>query len=163
MKRISIFCLLISSCASSRLDAQALASPILICTASARAQSSQGSLDWSIGEPITAIYAHVNATLSQGFHQVFLAVTTDVIEAPDSWTSPVHVYPNPTTGWVQIETEAAIRTRIFDILGREIMSDQSLQINPALSLSGFSTGIYFLEINTEKSQRPFVFRLEVIR
>ncbi len=65
------------------------------------------------------------------------------------------VYPNPTKGTLHLDIDAASSTissySLLNVQGQTILSTDvnSTTINTTVDVSKFSTGVYFLKINTE--------------
>jgi hypothetical protein len=65
------------------------------------------------------------------------------------------VYPNPTSGTLHLDIDAASSTissySLLNVQGQTILSTDvnSTTINTTVDVSNFSTGVYFLKINTE--------------
>jgi len=65
------------------------------------------------------------------------------------------VYPNPTNGILHLDIDAASTTissySLLNVQGQTILSTDvnSTTINTTVDVSNFSTGVYFLKINTE--------------
>jgi Secretion system C-terminal sorting domain len=164
MKTVLFSCILIIQCGLQPLFAQTINPPYLFASASARAQSNTfGTLDWSIGETLVATYQPGNGPqLTQGFHQVFISIATP-IEDTESVDFQINIFPNPTTGWVNIESENRVKVRIFDIAGKELIHTADYALNPTLDLNTLTSGLFIIEISGEDQQKPQVFKLEVIK
>jgi hypothetical protein len=164
MKQSILFLLFFIKIATS-IFAQNIQPPTLFAAASAHAQANNfGTLDWSIGETIVASFdAGSGDKLTQGFHQVFITIATPTENLPENADFSVKIFPNPTTGWVNIAAEKAVRTRIFDISGKEIVAATGFSENPTLDLSQLSSGLFFLEILNEGQLNARVFKLEVVK
>jgi Secretion system C-terminal sorting domain len=144
---------------------QAINPPTLFASASANAQSiSFGTLDWSIGETVVdALKSGSGLQLTQGFHQVFASISTSVEEIENGVESSIRVFPNPTSGWVQIESNGAIKFRILNILGNELVKSAGFSENPLVDLGQIPSGLYMLEIFEKDQPNIRFFKLEVIR
>jgi hypothetical protein len=60
------------------------------------------------------------------------------------------IYPNPTNGVVNIESETSInKITVFNIQGNELLVEHSKN---NLDLSNFLTGIYFIKIEDNKGE-----------
>lgn len=66
----------------------------------------------------------------------------------------VNVYPNPTTGFVNIESQSIQDFKLFDLLGKEILNGKLNHEIQTLDLAFLEAGIYFLktESTTNKIQ-----------
>ncbi len=64
------------------------------------------------------------------------------------------VYPNPATDYIMISTTLSepYTSTIFDSLGKQVFSQKSQGLQSKLDVSNLSSGIFFLEIRTEKSK-----------
>lgn len=65
--------------------------------------------------------------------------------------SDIHVFPNPTSNFITIQTENNIKFKsaeIKDVLGKTILTSN----NTTIDLSKFEAGIYFVEIATDKGK-----------
>ena len=63
------------------------------------------------------------------------------------------IYPNPSVGVIYVnfaEEKYIKRLIISDITGRQILEKTNVQQNTAIDLSDFNTGIYIIDIQTEK-------------
>ena len=79
----------------------------------------------------------------------FIVANIDMVSVKEMPTMNVAVYPNPTTGVVNVDIEENFDVVIYNYQGQVMMklNDNNRQID----LSGLSTGIYFLEIRTDDS------------
>lgn len=80
-----------------------------------------GSLEWSIGEPVTEMIVSEHMELTQGFHQplYFLSEITD-----PNVEILVKVYPNPTPDkvTVRIDSEGIYDMELIEVTGKKLMS-----------------------------------------
>lgn len=58
--------------------------------------------------------------------------------------SKLYVYPNPTTGMINIDVENYVNSIITDIAGHTVMTTEKSTID----LSNLSNGVYFVRVNT---------------
>lgn len=81
--------------------------------------------------------------------------TVTGVETPPALIS-YQVFPNPTTGKVNLlasfNEQTEVDIQVYDLLGRQILSTRhnSISINAQLDLTGQATGIYLINIITEK-------------
>lgn len=150
------------SCLSTSLIAQYLPST-LISSGSARASSaSLGTLEWSIGEPVSGTFSPSagTAVLTQGFHQTFVTITP-VSESADGLK--VSVYPNPTSEVIHVVAAEPARLRLWSISGellREVVNDA---INHQVMVDELPAGLYVLEVQLEGNKLPLFFKLSVVK
>ena len=57
----------------------------------------------------------------------------------------IAIYPNPTTGIVNIEAEGLAKVVVFDVTGREI---KALGAQSTIDISDLEAGVYFFSIET---------------
>jgi Secretion system C-terminal sorting domain len=161
MKQITIIVLLSCLCMY-HVRGQTL-SPTLIGSAGAHASLfSFGTLDWSVGEVVTARFEN-GEVLTQGFHQVFVTVTStsDEVLTPDN--IKILVYPNPTMQWLNVSSTTPAKVRMVNLLGIEVKSFGSSLDLHQLDLSNLPSGLYVLEAVLEGEARPRTFKVEIVR
>ena len=90
-------------------------------------------------------------------------VNNDSLPAKD-----IHVYPNPSTGYLIVEysnkTEGNIKFRVFDAGGKQVfnkLESASTDTRYKLDLRSLVNGIYILEVNNEKKIN--VMKFEIFR
>ena len=64
----------------------------------------------------------------------------------------VTVYPNPTSGVVQIKNEELVinNLEVYDVYGKLLSTVEVFSNNATLDLSGYAKGTYFVKVTTEK-------------
>jgi hypothetical protein len=73
----------------------------VIATGGAYATTEQGSLNWTIGEPVIATGITAEAILSQGYHQPLLMATST--KEINRKSVALKLYPNPSHAQLNIE------------------------------------------------------------
>ncbi len=107
--------------------------------------SSEGSLSWTLGEPISESYSQ-NHILTQGFQQDYENILS--ITQLTEHIYPM-VYPNPFTNKVFIDlpelfnSNETIQVDLKDNMSRTVYKNQ---ISNILTLDNLSDGIYYLEL-----------------
>ncbi len=71
-------------------------------------------------------------------------VATMGIEQTKNKEAEVSIYPNPAADKVYIETTGIIESKLFDLLGKEIINTQKKEVD----VSNLQDGIYFLSVKT---------------
>lgn len=104
-------------------------------------------------ESISPVELPISLEIIQLNHQLFedYCSLTEVVENEDQNTS-LKIYPNPAADIIQIESISEIsKITIYDALGKLVLSQetQSNETLIQLNLSGFSKGLYIIEITTE--------------
>ncbi|MGB4848857.1 MAG: hypothetical protein WBP41_13110, partial [Saprospiraceae bacterium] len=79
------------------------------------------NLDFTLGETMVQTFEN-GYQLSEGFQQVWL-ITTALSDPVSDWN--VNVYPNPTVGLLNIESEESLGGRIIDALGKVVIAAQT--------------------------------------
>jgi hypothetical protein len=117
-------------------------------------QTAQGSVSFTIGEPISETFEAGNNTLTQGFQQSKLIITA--IEVPDANNFSLQVFPNPAHSTITIEVivdaQQALEYALYDLNGKvlyEICSDQSML---EIDVQNLYPGTYLLKITNDKKQ-----------
>ena len=84
------------------------------------------------------------------FFEYKINCAADIEEAEQ--TSPLNLYPNPVNDKLYIETEVNIEEIvIYDVYGRlQVTKTPSHQDDATIDVSGLNSGIYFVEIYTDK-------------
>lgn len=163
MKKIK-FLLIFSMFLSNEMYGQSL-SPQVNSSAGGDYTSSTHQLSWTMGEPIIDTWGTGSNTLTQGFHQTRLVVTS-VTNVKTDWR--VSIYPNPTIESVQLELPNAllnpISLTIVDVSGR-LIHTQTLEIGTQkhrLNFSSLLSGMYFLELKDSVTQSTITYKIKKI-
>lgn len=135
------------------LKAQSLV-PQVVSSSGGSGQNAQGSLDWTIGEPVTATVSDGSSTLTQGFQQPTLLIATSINE--NNLSANLLVYPNPTADYVILKFDAAMEQqynfKIFDMAGKLINQGKATPTNPKISFEGLASGQYNVSIISANSK-----------
>ncbi len=124
-------------------------------------QFGHATYEWSLGDEYNEHFALINAKdLQLGANTVSVTVTTiNGCEDSDSVVITVlegvnvntqnaemfHVFPNPTTGMIHVNGENIQNIRLFDSLGRMVLSTK----NNVFDISSYADGNYTLIISTD--------------
>ena len=82
--------------------------------------------------------------------QVDIAGIPIYTSVPEITTSNLSVYPNPTNGILYIGQQKYTSLKVFDILGKEVLSDLTKSSPKSINLSSLQNGLYILQIQTDK-------------
>lgn len=76
---------------------------------------------------------------------IVVGACTGVVDITNKATE-IKLYPNPTSGFIAIETFTTGKKEIsvMDVTGRIIFTQEALDENIKLDLSGFATGVYYV-------------------
>jgi bacillolysin len=110
---------------------------------------------------VTETFAADSSLLTQGFHQTNLTIVAVNDPMADF---QVQVYPNPTAGWVNIESQAstpAFSVEVSDAAGRTLLIQSAAQqgLLRSLDLSGYAPGVYYLRLRTEDQKSTQTFKV----
>ena len=158
--KCSIFFVLITAYYTS--NAQFLSSEV-ISSSGNFLKNANAQIEFTIGELAVETYKN-NGYLTQGFIQGSTVLLTSVNNHESSNLSQfIFFYPNPTNDNINIELpniyeDSYLEFIITDLLGKELFRLDSKTCNNALSLYGFSSGVYLVKIN---SNNQFVKQLKV--
>ena len=75
-------------------------------------------------------------------------MTTLELEQASENTMDIHVFPNPATDFVTIESEGLQQVEVFDVTGRMIKSVSVVGNALQLDLTGLRPGVYFISAKT---------------
>lgn len=109
---------------------------------------SNGSVSWTIGEPIITTGIISNGIVTQGFQQNYEDFLVDIhVISKDEWV----IYPNPFTDEINISEEISGAILIYDLDGKEIIDIQIEVLNgqTKIELPNISAGVYILRYHTE--------------
>jgi hypothetical protein len=128
--------------------------PQVVSSSGGSGQNAQGSLAWTIGEPVTATVSDGTSTLTQGFQQPTLLIATALNEKNEA--IGILVYPNPTADFVTLKidqtTESQYNFKIFDTTGKLVNEGKATSTNPNISFSGLASGQYTLSLLSPNSK-----------
>lgn len=109
--------------------------------------SANTEMSFTIGEPIITTSTSQNTTLTQGFHQSNLEITTINEKVVDDIA--VDVFPNPVVDLITISNtnnKEGLSVRLMDLNGKVIEYDQLNAIKQEYNLSNLQTGVYLVEV-----------------
>ena len=120
--------------------------------------NSNGSIDFSIGEVVTATLNNNNNILTQGFHQTNLTVL-----AVDDFdiNFQARVFPNPTQDilHVDIQSFSGLSYKLYDIQGRQLSNDIIGNKKTLINTTQYATGVYLLVFLNENNQKLKTYRI----
>lgn len=119
--------------------------------------SAGGSLEWTLGEPISETFQKSHGILTQGFHQTF--------ETESTGKTGIVIYPNPTPDFLFVRTPAPgnYQIELFNLHGVKLLSGQdpsALADNLyQLDVQGLEAAVYLLRVKNISSGRLFTFKI----
>ncbi|MBA4240881.1 MAG: hypothetical protein C0448_09140 [Sphingobacteriaceae bacterium] len=142
---------------------------VFLLAASVNAQeviSSQGNsysnathtIDYTIGEPVTATVSNGVNDLTQGFHQTNLTITS--VEDLDANIS-VNLFPNPTSEFVNLTVDKYedLTLRLFDATGKLIKELSLKQSLTSVKVSEYADGTYLLTLTHKEDKKIKTFKI----
>lgn len=142
------------------LGQQAMELQVIGSAGTVLSNSAGVTLHFTIGEMMVA-ESQNNNILPQGFHQI---VVWQIVpsDEPADIALQVKVYPNPTSGYLQIDTDTPVQVSMFDLNGRMVLPVTDITTSDNFDLTGFAAGTYFLqaigEANVVKNYKVQVIR-----
>jgi hypothetical protein len=120
--------------------------------------NSNGSIDFTIGEVVTATLTNTNNILTQGFHQTNLSVL-----AVDDFdiNFQARVFPNPTQNVLQLDIQnfSGLNYKLYDIQGRQLSISKIDKKNTVINTAQYAKGMYLLVILNENKQKLKTYRI----
>ena len=107
--------------------------------------NANNSLDFTIGESVVVTVTDGTNTLTQGFHQTLLTITS--VEDFDVNFS-VNIFPNPTTERVNLKIEKfeGLTYYLFDVTGKLLKEAVVTEQHTVVEVSDYPTGTYLLKL-----------------
>jgi len=120
----------------------------VVSTAGSYGETSSGSLSWTIGEPVIETITDGTNTLTQGFQQSKLTVTT--INDLKFTGIELSVYPNPTNSFLSIEVKTDkqrdLLLSLFDINGKLILQKKMAGNKQTIKMQNYKPATYILKV-----------------
>jgi len=130
----------------------------VLSTAGENLSTTDAQLQYTIGEPIILTESQESVTLTQGFHQSNLIVTS-ISELPNF---DISVFPNPVVDLLTIANKEGIegvQLLLTDVNGKELETRKILNQNTQINFSSFSTGVYFLNLSNEDNSAVKTYKI----
>ncbi|MDO9187461.1 MAG: T9SS type A sorting domain-containing protein [Bacteroidia bacterium] len=150
MKRI-LFSLILF-CAISCSIAQSL-SPQVISSSGTSFTNGSNQLDWTLGELSTSSLTSGSNSLSQGFHQTNLNITS--IDNFDD-TFGLTIFPNPSIDLLQIQFEKAAENNLIELYSTEgkllLTQESNYATLCQIDMSKYDIGSYLIKIHNKNTK-----------
>lgn len=150
MKRI-LFSLILFSAIHYSI-AQSL-SPQVISTSGASFANGSNQLDWTLGELSTSSLTNGSNSISQGFHQTNLNVTS--IDNFDD-TYRLTIFPNPAIDILQIQFEKANEKNLIELYSTEgkllLTQESNYATLCQIDMSKYDIGTYLVKIHNKNTK-----------
>ena len=126
----------------------------VISTTGKYAETGSGSLSWSVGEPVVETVSDGSNTLTQGFHQSKLTVTT--IYDKEIIGIEIKVYPNPTSNYLSVEVNSEkqkeLLLSLFDMSGKLISQEKMTSSKQTVSMKEYAPATYLLKVTENNKE-----------
>ncbi len=118
------------------------------------------TFEFTLGEPLIETYTNPDqsVTITQGFNQPEVCLTTAVPDISIANPMGMKVFPNPTADHLQIQFETPqgklFDLQVFNALGHQVLSSFQMDIFQTHSIDcrSFPSGAYFLLIRSDEQQ-----------
>lgn len=130
--------------------------PTVISNNGGFSSTAQGSIAWTIGEPVSETYSTSTNKTTMGFHQPELGIASLLKEQSNPLS--VIVYPNPVSEVLKINLsempKKLYQLKLTDINGKTILEKEVNILltgqDHELNLNNYAEGIYFLQISNDE-------------
>ncbi|MES2140658.1 MAG: T9SS type A sorting domain-containing protein [Bacteroidota bacterium] len=150
MKRI-LFSLILF-CAIHYSDAQSL-SPQVISSSGTSFTNGSNQLEWTLGELSTSPLTNGSNSLTQGFHQGNLNITS--IDNFDD-TYGLTIFPNPAIDLIQIQFEKGNENNLIELYSAEgkllLTQSSNYQTLCQIDIGMYDIGTYLIKINNKNTK-----------
>lgn len=139
---------------------QAMELQVIGAAGSVLSNSAGATIHFTVGEMMVTEKQN-NNILPQGFHQI---VVWQIVpsDEPAGIALELKVYPNPTSGFLQIDTDTPVQASMFDLNGRMVLPVTDITTSENFDLTGLAAGTYFLQAigegNVVKSYKVQIIR-----
>lgn len=77
--------------------------------------------------------------------------TNALLDVTDVALESIALYPNPTNGIVNIANAEGFQMDVYDVLGKVIVSKNSISNQEMVDLTNLAAGVYYIKLKNEKS------------
>jgi hypothetical protein len=126
--------------------------------------ASGATLDFTFGESMVTEKNNGLASLSQGFHQTNAALRT--LAAPSFQQHAqfqVQIFPNPAQDFLQVQTDTPFLAALFDLNGRQVLPQTTIQHTVQFDLTSIGSGTYFLKAMGLEGKSLQSFKVQIAR
>ncbi len=123
----------------------------------------EGSITYTLGEPIILTTVGPEHIMTQGFNQPWAVIITEVSELE---TSGILLYPNPTRHVLHVDLgriPSGHRYELIDSKGALVMNGRVVDQLTTLDMEQFSSGGYVFRLYDPKENRPYSYKINVTR
>jgi hypothetical protein len=133
----------------------------VVSSAGGYGSSTSGSLSWTLGEPVIETFLGANYTLTQGFHQTNLTITS-IEELPDL-NIGINAYPVPTKNMLNIDINDAEKVdfliKMYNLSGKAVIMQNIDNAKSIINVQNLPAGAYILKISNNKGRALKTFKM----
>tara|TARA_B100000780_G_C21056771_1_gene424583 strand:- start:392 stop:883 length:492 start_codon:yes stop_codon:yes gene_type:complete len=127
---------------------------------------SSGSIEFTLGEPVSETYSTSEYQLTQGFHQGYYLFVG--IEETTEFDFTTRVYPNPavdqtTLELVGIQDFNNFEYQMYDLTGKLLRSGRFESNSIQVNLTGLSNSLYIFKIQNKNLGYAQTYQLQKIK
>src|SRR5690606_29251526 len=94
------------------------------------------------------IQTRCNGDEESNYGGPFMITTTENMGISENNTNEIYLYPNPTTGTINIQTKEKINSvSVYNAVGQKVEFNSLNNENTSIDISSLLSGTYFVEIN----------------
>ena len=123
--------------------------------------NSAGSLHFTVGEPMIRTNTNSAGVLPEGFHQQMVWLIVPADERPTE-AAHLHVYPNPVSTLLHIDTDRPVDAALFDLTGRAVLPAVHLDVSDDLPVADLPPGFCFLRLSDTYGRSLRSFKIQHI-
>ena len=141
--------LFIGACCATGMARSQSVAPSVFAGAGGYFQNGDGSIAWTLGEPVIDTHAAGDFIITQGFHQPDGDFSTAIAPIAMVVASGITLFPNPTRDEVVLllsSVEAGTTYALFDGLGKLIAKHGVSEERTTIDLSHQANGNYLLHV-----------------
>lgn len=134
-----------ATCAA--LQAQTL-TPEVFASGGTQLSGTNGQIEYTVGEVVTATLTGNSEVLTQGFNQPEIVIVA-VEEWQPSYT--IQCYPNPTEQYVKVHTDSdeVLQVQVIDALGQVVIAKLPFEREVVLDLQAMTNGTYIVSVTRQ--------------
>jgi hypothetical protein len=138
-------------------------SPQVIASAGTHYTGSNAQLSWTIGEPVITTVSNGTNTITQGFHQTLLNVTS--VEEQSIAGVNVTVFPNPTSDLLNINLTNNLKDLqmdLFDMNGKLLQTRAigAAEGNVQISMTEYARANYLLRVFSADGSVNYTYKVQ---
>ena len=146
LNKPKIFWILVLLCPF--LNSAGVLSQEVIATGGEFNKNNHGSISYTIGEPVIETFSGTTGSITQGFNQTLLLVTT--IHEPTGLNYEIDVFPNPAQDFIRVKMNMDYTSNpqyiLFDEAGHVVQQNSILQNETVIFLKDLPSARYILTI-----------------